>query len=55
MIVINVSIWALSYHRHGRITDQMAERARLARVSYAKTFLPDRFELRPSHEPGPAR
>ena len=55
MIVINESIWALSYHRHGRITDQMAERARLARVSYAKTFLPERLEPRPSHAPGPAR
>jgi hypothetical protein len=39
MIVINEAIWALSYHRHGRITDEMAERARLARVSYAQTFL----------------
>ena len=54
MIVINEAIWALSYHRHGRITDEMAERARLARVSYAKTFLPECLELRPTREPGPA-
>jgi len=55
MIVINEAIWALSYHRHGRITDEMAERARLARVAYAKTFIAKHLELRPPHEPGPAR
>lgn len=55
LIVINESIWALSYHRHGRITDEMAARARLARVSYASTFLPERLELRPTQQPGPGR
>lgn len=47
-IVINESIWALSYHRYGRITDQMAARARVARVAYAMTFLPERLELHPT-------
>jgi AcrR family transcriptional regulator len=55
MIVINEAIWALSYHRHGRITDEMNARARLARVAYARSFLPERLELRATHEPGPGR
>lgn len=55
VIVINEAIWALSYHRHGRITDPMAEQARLARISYALTFLPERLELRPPQPPGPER
>jgi AcrR family transcriptional regulator len=55
MIVINEAIWALSYHRHGRITDEMNERARLARVSYARTFLPEDLQLRGPREPGPNR
>jgi AcrR family transcriptional regulator len=55
LIVINEAIWALSYHRHGRITDQMAERARLARISYALTFLPERLELLPPQPPVPQR
>jgi AcrR family transcriptional regulator len=55
MIVINEAIWALSYHRHGRITDEMNERARLARVSYARTFLPEQLQLRGPREPGPNR
>jgi hypothetical protein len=55
MIVINEAIWALSYHRHGRITDEMAERARLARISYARTFFPEHLEPRSPHEPDPAR
>lgn len=50
-IVINESIWALSYHRHGRITDEMAARARVARVAYAMSFLPERLELRSPRAP----
>jgi len=53
LIVINESIWALSYHRHGRITDQMAERARLARISYASTFLPERLKPQPQQPASP--
>jgi AcrR family transcriptional regulator len=51
LIVINEAIWALSYHRHGRITDEMNERARLARVSYGRTFLPEHLELRDRRAP----
>lgn len=46
LLVISNAIWALSFHRHGHITDEMAARARLARVAYARTFLPERLELR---------
>jgi len=52
VIVVNEAIWALSYHRHGRITDEMNERARLARVSYARTFLPQQLPFRGTCEPG---
>jgi AcrR family transcriptional regulator len=55
IIVINEAIWALSYHRHGRITDEMNDRARLARVSYATTFLPEHLQLRTTDEPGQHR
>ena len=33
----------------------MAERARLARISYARTFFPEHLELRSPHDPDPAR
>ena len=52
MTVINEAGWSLSCHRHGRITDEMNERARLARVSCALTFLPERPQLRATHAPG---
>jgi AcrR family transcriptional regulator len=54
-IVINEAIWTLSYHRHGRITDHMNARARLARISYATTFLTESLPLRAPHAPGPGR
>lgn len=41
MIVISDSLWALSIHRHGTITDDMEEQARRARIAYARTFLPE--------------
>jgi AcrR family transcriptional regulator len=51
VLIISNALWALSFQRHGRITDEMAERARLARVAYIRTFLPDGLELRSSSEP----
>jgi AcrR family transcriptional regulator len=55
LIVINEAIWALSYHRHGSITEEMNMRARLARLSYGRTFLPEHLELRERRAPGSGR
>lgn len=48
VIAINKSIWALSVHRHGSITDEMEEQARRARIAYSRTYLPEYLELRPT-------
>ena len=47
VVAINDALWVLSYHRHGDITDPMAEQARRARVAYGRTFLPEYLPRRP--------
>jgi len=51
VIVINDAIWSLSIHRHGRITDEMEEQARRARIAYSRTFLPEYLPLRAKGRP----
>lgn len=48
VLEINKSIWALSIHRYGSITDEMDEQARRARIAYSRTYLPEYLELRPT-------
>jgi hypothetical protein len=55
LLAISNAMWALSFHRHGEITEDMAARARLARVAYARTFMPERLELRGAQEQEPNR
>jgi AcrR family transcriptional regulator len=45
-ITISDSIWSLSYNRHGRITDALAEEALAARLAYLRLYLPERAEKR---------
>ncbi|MBN7799049.1 TetR/AcrR family transcriptional regulator [Parahaliea mediterranea] len=47
LLAINDSIWALSVHRHGIITEELEEQARRARVAYARTFLPEYLDPKP--------
>jgi AcrR family transcriptional regulator len=49
VIRINDAIWMLSIYRHGTITDEAAEFARRARISYLRTMLPEYLPRR-SHE-----
>jgi AcrR family transcriptional regulator len=53
VIAINDALWSLSVHRHGYITDEMAEQARRARIAYSRTFLPEYLPLRRGR-PAPA-
>lgn len=46
MMVMSDALWSLSVYRSGTITDEMAEQARRARESYARTFLPEYLPLR---------
>lgn len=41
LIAISDTLWALSVHRNGLITDAGEEQARRAREAYARTFLPE--------------
>lgn len=45
-ITISDSVWSLSYDRHGRITDALAEEALSARLAYLCLYLPARSEKR---------
>jgi AcrR family transcriptional regulator len=45
-ITISDSVWSLSYNRHGRITDALAEEALAARLAYLRLYLPERAEKR---------
>lgn len=47
MMVLSDALWSLSVYRTGYITDEMAEQARRARESYARTFFPEYLPLRP--------
>lgn len=46
VIVISDALWALSIHLHGTITEEMEERARRARIAYARTYLPEYLHKR---------